>query len=103
MIDKKRKSTVPNNENEQARSRQQTIETEPQSEETMSTSSNDYLDVQAIIFEKYLGPINVRYFQMGRANHVQENKERNLEETVRQAEQIFSTIPRNFQQRRLMM
>ena len=76
-------STVPNNDSQQGTSRQPTaIETEPQSEETMSTSSIGSLDVAAINCKEYLGTTDVRYIQMRRANHVQEKKEWNLEETL---------------------
>ena len=49
------------------------------------------MDVPAKHFKKYLGATGVRYIQMGQASHVEENEELNLEETIRQAEQKFST------------
>ena len=41
--------------------------------------------------KKSIGATGVRYIQMGQASHVQENKEWNLKETIRQAERKFST------------
>ena len=47
------------------------------------------MDVPAENFKKCLGATGVRYIPMGQANHVQENKEWNLEETIRQGEQKY--------------
>ena len=81
-----------NNNNEQGTSGETQIEeTDQQSEETMASHSNDSLDVPAINFKKYLGATKVRYVQMRQASHVQHNNELNLEETIRQAEQKFTT------------
>ena len=60
VIEKTRNTFVPSNENQQRTSRQQTLfETKTQSEETMSTSSNDSLDVPAINVKNYLGATGV--------------------------------------------
>ena len=45
----------------------------------------------AINFKQYLGATGVRYIQMGQASHIETNKSWELEETVRQAEQKFTT------------
>ena len=66
-------------------------ETDKQNEQTMSWHSNDSIDVPAIYFKKYLVANGVQYIQVGQASHVQNNNERNLKETVRQAEQKFET------------
>ena len=59
--------------------------------ETESTSSLVSFGVPAINFERYLGTTGVRYIQMGQASHIQKEKKWDLEETVRQAEQKFTT------------
>ena len=57
----------------------------------MSINSNDSMGVQVTDFKKYLRVTEVRYLQLGPAIQVQENNERNLEETIRQIEQKVST------------
>ena len=67
--------------------------------ETMSSDSDQTIAVPAINFKRYLGAnfkrylgaISVRYIQMGTASKVQYYEEWDLEETIRQAEQKFST------------
>ena len=59
--------------------------------ETMSSDSDQTIAVPAINFKRYLGATSVRYIQMGTASKVQYNEEWDLEETIRQAEQKFST------------
>ena len=59
--------------------------------ETMSSDSDQTIAVQSINFKRYLGVISVRYIQMGTASKVQYNEEWDLEETIRQAKQKFST------------
>ena len=59
--------------------------------ETESTGSADSLDVPAINFKRYLGTTEVRYIQMGQASHIQNENKWDLEETIRQAEQNFTT------------
>ena len=89
---KKIRNTPTNNNNEQRTSGETQIEeTDHQSEETMSSHSNDSIDAPTITFKKYLGATGVRYVQMRQASHVQHNNELNLEETIRQAEQKFTT------------
>ena len=75
-------TTLPNNNKEQGTSGTiQTKETDQLREETMSSNSNDSLDVAAINFKKYLIATGVRYIKMGQASHVQSNNERNLDST----------------------
>ena len=60
MIEKTRNIFVPSNVNQQKTSRKQTLfATETQSEETMSTSSNDSPNVPAINVKNYLGATGV--------------------------------------------
>ena len=59
--------------------------------ETMSSDSDQTIAVPAINFKRYLGATSVRYVQMGTASKVQYNEEWDLKETIRQAEQKFST------------
>ena len=59
--------------------------------ETMSSDSDQTIAVPAINFKRYLGATSVRYIQMGTASKVQYEDKWDLEETVRQAEQKFST------------
>ena len=59
--------------------------------ETESTSSIEALGVPAINFKKYVGATGVRYIQMGQASHVQEENKWDLDDTIRQAEQKFTT------------
>ena len=59
--------------------------------ETMSSDSDQTKAVPAINFERYLGATSVRYIKMGTASKVQYEDKWDLEETVRQAEQKFST------------
>ena len=59
--------------------------------ETESTGSADSLDVPAINFKRYLGTTGVRYIQMGQASHIQNENKWDLEETIRQADQKFTT------------
>ena len=59
--------------------------------ETMSSDSDQTIAVPAINFKRYLGATSGRYIQMGTASKVQYNEEWDLEETIRQAEQKFST------------
>ena len=57
MIEKKNRNTPTNNNNEQGTSGETQIEeTDHQSEETMSSYSNDSIDVQAINFKKTATP-----------------------------------------------
>ena len=57
----------------------------------MSSDSDQTIAVPAINFERYLGAISVRYIEMGTSSKVQYEDKWDLEETVRQAEQKFST------------
>ena len=92
VIEKIRNTSIQNNTNEQGASKDvSTEEMEDYSKETTSNNSNDSMDVPEISFKKYPGATGVRKIQMGQANHVQENKEWNLEEAIRQAEQKFAT------------
>ena len=59
--------------------------------ETKSTSSIESFGVPVISFKRYLGSTGVRYIQMGQTSHVQEDNKWDLEETMRQAEQKFTT------------
>ena len=59
--------------------------------ETMSSDSEQTIAVPAINFKRYLGATSVRYIQMGTASKVQYEDKWDLEETVRQVEQKFST------------
>ena len=63
----------------------------PENVKTESTSSNNSIDVPAINFKRYMGATWVCYKQMGQASHIQIDKSWNLEETVKQAEQKFTT------------
>ena len=63
------------------------VESQPETNETESTSSADSFDVPAINFKRYLGTTGVRYIQMGQASHIQGENKWDLEETIRQAEQ----------------
>ena len=82
--------TVKNNE--QGTSGETQIgETDQQTEETMSSHSNNSIDVPVTNFKKYLGANGVRYIQMRQASHVQNNNEWNLEKIIRQAEQKLAT------------
>ena len=65
--------------------------TSPEIPDEIPTSSNDSLDVPAINFKRYLGATGTRYIQMGQASHTQGGKKWDLEETIRQAEQKFTT------------
>ena len=58
----------------------------------MSSEFDQTIAVPAINFKRYLGATSVRYIQMGTASRVQYNEEWDLEETIRQAEQNFSTV-----------
>ena len=66
-------------------------ESQPETIKTESTSSVDSFDVPAITFKRYLGKTGVRYIQMGQASHIQGENKWHLEETIRQAEQKFTT------------
>ena len=92
MIERIRNTPIQNNTKEQGTSKiPPTYKTDDYSEETPSNNSNDSMEVPAINIKKYLGVTGVRYIQMGQASHDRENQEWNLEETIRQAEQKFST------------
>ena len=66
-------------------------ESQPDPNETESTSSADSFDVPTVNFERYLGTTGVRYIQIGQASHIQGENKWDLEETIRQAEQKFTT------------
>ena len=57
----------------------------------MSSDSDQTTAVPAINFKRYLGATSVRYIQSGTASKVQYEDKWDLEETVRQKEQKFST------------
>ena len=57
----------------------------------MFSDTDQTIAVPAINFKRYLGATSVRYIQMGTASKVQYEDKRDLEETVRQVEQKFST------------
>ena len=59
--------------------------------ETLSSDSDQTIAVPAINFKRYLGATSVRYVQMGTASKVQYEDKWDLEGTVRQVEQKFST------------
>ena len=67
------------------------VESQPETNEKDSRSSADSFDVPAINFKRYLGTTGARYIQMGQANHIQGENKWDLEETIRQAEQNFTT------------
>ena len=77
-------------------------ENQPDTNETESTSSADSFDVPAIIFKRYLGTTRVRYIQMGQASHIQGENKLVLEETIRQAEQKFTSDLNQLPQKQLM-
>ena len=54
-------------------------------------SSADSSDAPAIYFRRYPGMTGVRYIQVGQASHIQGKNKWGLEETIRQAEQNFTT------------
>ena len=60
----------------------------------MSSDSDQTIAVPAIYSKRYLGATSVRYIQMGTASKVQYEDKWDLEETVRQVEQKFSTDSR---------
>ena len=64
---------------------------QPDTIETKSTSSVESLGVPAINFRRYPGTIGVSYIQMGQASHIQNENKWDLEETISQREQIFTT------------
>ena len=81
-------------EDKKGRNRTSSSTQQPQEQdeiETMSSDSDQTIDVPAINFKRYLGATSVRYIQMGTASKVHYNEEYDLEETIRQAEQKFST------------
>ena len=85
---------MPRKQNEeQTETNDNTTEEVNQSEtnETESTSCANSFDVPAINFERYLGTTGVRYIQMGQASHIQNENKWDLEETIRQAVQKFTT------------
>ena len=57
----------------------------------MSFDSDPTIAVPAINFKKYLGATSVRYIKMGTASRVQYTEEWDLEETMKQVDQKFST------------
>ena len=59
--------------------------------ETMSSDSDQIVAVPAINFKGHLGSTSVRYIQMGTPSRVQYIGDWDLEETVRQVDQNFST------------
>ena len=69
---------------------------------TIETSSVESIGVPAIDFEKYIGTTGVRYIQMGQVNHIQNETEWDLEETIRQAEQNFTTVMKPMPQKQPM-
>ena len=87
------KNTPNKNYEEQPRTSRETRENSesPDTMETASTSSSDSFGVPAINFKRCLGATGVRYIQMGQASHVQDNNTWDLEETIRQAEQKFTS------------
>ena len=82
VIQKIHNTPLPKNDTEQGTSGTiQTEETDQLSEETMTSNSNDSMEVPAINFKKYLSATGVRYIQMGQTSHVQSNNEWNLDST----------------------
>ena len=69
----------------------QEAENPPETIESESTSSVESFGVPAINFKKYLGTTSVRYIQMAQASHIQNESKWDLEETISQAEQKFTT------------
>ena len=63
----------------------------PDDFEAGPTSSNDAIDVPANYCKQISGSTGVRYIQMGHESHIHTDKTWNLEETIRQAEQKFTT------------
>ena len=85
---------MPKNQDEgQPETRDNTteVENQPETNETASISSADLFDVPAINFKRYVGTTGVRYIQMGQASHIQGENKWNLDKTIRQAEQKFTT------------
>ena len=66
-------------------------ESQPETIEIESLCSVDSFGVPAINSKRYLGSNGVRYIQMGQASHIQNENKWDLEETIRQAEQKFTT------------
>ena len=67
------------------------VKSQSETNETESKSSANSLFVPTINFKRYLGTTGVRYIQMGQASHIQNENKWDLEETIRQAEQKFTT------------
>ena len=83
---------LPQKQEKQLETGSETQEQEDSPEvETESTSSIESLGVPAINFKKYIEATAVRYIQMGKASHIQEENKWDLEETIRQTEQKFAT------------
>ena len=93
VIEKIRNMPKNQDEGQTETTNDNTTEAGSQSEtnETESTGSADSLDVPAINFKRYLGTTGVRYIQMGQASHIQNENKWDPEETIRQAEQKFTT------------
>ena len=85
----KENEACPSSNNQKVRQIKETPEDEDI--EIMTSDSENTIAVPAINFERYLGTTGVRYINMGKASKIQNNTDWDLEETIRQAEQKFST------------
>ena len=89
---KKNEAGPSNSNTQQPQTEDEYIATHQRDEtETMSSDSDQTIAVSAINFKRYLGATSVRYIYIWAASKVQCEDKWDLEETVRQVEQKFST------------
>ena len=88
---KRDETGTSSNNTQQSLDRSQELETQRNEIETMSSDSDQTIAVPAINFKRYLGATSVRFIQMGTASKLQYDNQWDLEETVSQVEQKYST------------